>query len=325
MTRAVLIAGVLFATCGNSPAFAWGCQGHRTVAILAERIVDAKTRQAVRDVLVASPIDPALERFCFPKDPDPIVDAATWADDVRGVMHETAEWHFIDYPLTIDARQAGFTKFCPGGNCVIDAIVTQFKKLRASSDKTEKANALRFLIHFVGDVHQPLHSVTNGDRGGNCVPITYFGETPTTKNHGGSFSPNLHHIWDTETIVRFMTAQKLKTNAALAQRIIDDGLVPTGVKAATPTIARVRGWAEASNAAAKTIGYGKLLPLIADEPILTQPLLSCTGNTKIGDRMMQLHESLDAPYEAETMPVIEKQLALAGQRLAAVLKAAFAN
>jgi len=240
-------------------------------------------------------------------------------------MKETAEWHFIDYPLSVDAGQAGFAKFCAAGNCVIDAIVNQFKKLKTSPDKTEKANALRFLIHFVGDVHQPLHAIDNGDRGGNCIPVTYFGTQPVTTNGGGSFSPNLHHVWDTETIVRFVKAQKLSGNAALAQRIIDDGLVPKSVKAATPTTARVRAWAEASNSAAKQVGYGKLSKMIPPEPVLTKPLFSCTGNNKIGDRMAQLQERVDASYEAESMPVIEKQLALAGQRLAAVLEAAFAN
>lgn len=324
MTRALLFTGVLLATCGSTPAFAWGCQGHRTVAILAERIVDAKTRQAVKAVLVASPIAAGLDRFCLPEDPDPIVDAATWADDVRDVMKETAEWHFINYPLSVDAGQAGFAKFCAGGNCVIDAIVNQFRKLRMSPDRTGKANALRFLIHFVGDVHQPLHAITNGDRGANCVPITYFG-TQAVTTHGGGFSPNLHHIWDTETIVRFMKAQKLWSNSALAQKIVDDGLVPTSVKPSAPTTATVRAWAEASNSAAKQVGYGKLSKMIPPEPVLTKPLFSCTANNKIGDRMAQLQERVDASYEAESMPIIEKQLALAGQRLAAVLEAAFAN
>ena len=85
MTRALFFVAFLLTTCGSGSAFACGCQGHRTVAILAERIVDFKTRQAVKAVLVASPIDPALDRFCFPKDSDPIVDGATWADDVRDV------------------------------------------------------------------------------------------------------------------------------------------------------------------------------------------------------------------------------------------------
>ena len=97
------------------------------------------------------------------------------------------------------------------------------------------------------------------------------------------------------------------------------------MKAKAPTTATVRAWAEAANAAAKQIGYGKLSNMVTEEPILTKPLLSCTGNKKIGDRMKQLQERVDASYEAESMPVIEKQIALAGQRLAIVLEAAFAN
>ena len=318
MRRTLLLAAILLTTCGARPAFAWGCQGHRTVAILAERLIGTTRVQAMRAVLAASPIAPGLQRFCFPIQPDPVVDQATWADDVRDAV--TGEWHFIDYPRSVDAHQTDFKRFCAGGNCVIDAIVDQFKRLTTSSDKTERANALRFVIHFVGDVHQPMHAITNGDRGGNCLPITYFGEAPAPKGTG--FTPNLHHIWDTGTIVRFMKAQHLANNDALAQRIINDGLLAKTVKASAPTTPAVLGWARESNALAKD-GYSKLATAVPEEPVLTQVLRTCAGNNNVGARMLQLHESVDAPYEASSLPVIEKQLALAGQRLAAVLKAAF--
>src|SRR5579885_3812374 len=58
--------------------------------------------------------------------------------------------------------------------------------------------AARFVIHFLGDIHQPLHSSNNGDRGGNCVPLKYLRRNPHQWH--GSYSPNLHHIWDTELV-----------------------------------------------------------------------------------------------------------------------------
>ena len=66
-----------------------------------------------------------------------------------------------------------------------------------------RADALRFIIHFVGDLHQPLHCVSNNDMGGNCVPVDFFGNPPVEKNpQYESYAPNLHAIWDSAIIQR---------------------------------------------------------------------------------------------------------------------------
>src|SRR5260370_10458389 len=76
-----------------------------------------------------------------------------------------------------------------------------------SADSLKRAEAIRYLIHFVGDLHQPLHAITNADTGGNCVPVRYFHHEPLPnplQPERGAYSPNLHQIWDAEIVERDM-------------------------------------------------------------------------------------------------------------------------
>jgi len=275
----------------------------------------------VKAVLTASPIDAALERFCSPVPTDIIADVATWADDFRDVEPQTAAWHFIDFPRSLGANTTDHTPFCPHGDCIIAVIVKQFDVLRTSSNATLTANALRFIIHFMGDLHQPLHTISNGDRGGNCLPITYFGQAPQ-EGDNASFRPNLHNIWDTETIRRLMNSEGLADAQALANRAAGNSL-PTSVAALTPTTTRIRSWARGSNEVARMVTYGRLPVNPPMEPASAAMIASCADNNQVSHRMAQLHETLADSYHEATVPVILSQLRLAGQRLASVLKAAF--
>src|SRR5258708_17259859 len=169
---------VLMLLAAARSSYAWGCDGHRAIAILAERYAKPAAVAAAKALLAAHPIDPSLSRFCGPFPGDPIVDAATWADDYRNIDQSTAAWHFIDFPLATANAAPQFQTYCPSGQCVVAQIVEQFAIARTSSSAEARATALRYLIHFIGDVHQPLHAIANGDRGGNCVPVTYFGRSP---------------------------------------------------------------------------------------------------------------------------------------------------
>ena len=75
-------------------------------------------------------------------------------------------------------------------------------------DPLKRAEALRFLIHFVGDIHQPLHAITNNDQGGNCVPVAYFDDLPQLRNpQTESYAPNLHGVWDTNILASISTGK----------------------------------------------------------------------------------------------------------------------
>jgi hypothetical protein len=322
MRRTAAMAAVLLTTAGCSEAFAWGCEGHRAVAMLAERLLPTATRSAVTAVLRESPGDPGLKRVCDPVPSDLIADVATWADDERTADPATGGWHFINFPRSLGSNTSSYKKYCAGGNCAIDAIVAQFQTLKTSSSATRKANALRFVIHLVGDLHQPLHAITNGDRGGNCVPVWYFGQPPQEDDRG-NFTPNLHAVWDSATIRTLMTKRGLPDARALADHIAGLGGFPHSVTAAAATSELVASWARDANAHARTVAYGRLPVGAPLEPATAITLTSCADNHDVVHRMLALRDRIDDAYEQASVPVITGQLRLAAIHLAQLLKAAF--
>jgi hypothetical protein len=319
--RRILFLLVMLAA-SRSSAFAWGCDGHRTVALIAERYARPSAVAAAKALLAAHPMDATPGQFCGPFPGDPIVEAATWADDFRPVDPSTGPWHFIDFPLASADATSHFQSFCPGGQCVVAQIAQQYAIARTSSDPAARARALRFLIHLIGDLHQPLHAITNGDRGGNCVPVTYFGDAPADRNANGNFSPNLHGVWDTGGVTHLMKALGAASPAALAAKLAP-GASPAQVGAQMPTVERALSWAAQTNALAKSITYGKLPKAVPVEPASQFTLASCSDNNNVGQRMLALNEVLGAEYEAAARPVVRTQLVNAGKRLAAALDALF--
>jgi hypothetical protein len=292
------------------------------VVFIAERVLSATTLGSVRSTLAAAPIDPSLRRFCDPVPDDAIADTSTWADDYRDVDATTAGWHFIDVPRGVTLSRSNARMYCPSGNCATEAITTQFRALITASDPAVKGNALRFLLHFVGDLHQPLHVTSNGDRGGNCVPVTYYDRVPQ-QGANGDFSPNLHSVWDTSTILTLMATRGLADARALAGYIVAQRPLPAAVAPSEPTRTVVTKWARESHALAERVVYPRLPVSLRVEPASAARLTSCTGNRDIVHRMLAKHEVIDAAYERASIPVIVDQLRLAGIRLAMVLKAAY--
>ncbi len=293
--------------------------------MLTERLLDPATARAASALLAASPVDPGLERFCDPVPADPIADQSTWADDVRTAEPATGRWHFIDLPLALETRTAGTTAyrpFCARGACIVEAIPAQFRRLRSSRQVAERAAALRFLIHLVADVHQPLHAATNGDRGGNCLPVRYYRQAPK-EGERGSFTPNLHTVWDGGSIRTLMARERLGDARALADFIARLRPLPAAVSAQEPTPARVLDWAEEASGVAKDVAYGRLPQPVPIEPVDAVGLGSCQDNRDVGRRMRALNERIGAAYERTAIPVLLGQLRLAAIRLAETLKAAF--
>lgn len=170
--RLVFLFAALLA--GSFPARAWGPHGHQTVAELADRQL-RPVAQAEVARLLAGEQTPTL------------AGVADWADDLRARESGTSRtnrWHYVNFK----GDGCGYVpvRDCPDGNCVIAAINRNFLALadRARPD-AERRDALKFLVHFVGDVHQPLHASPVDDEGGNEFQISYGGK--------GS---NLHQAWD---------------------------------------------------------------------------------------------------------------------------------
>ena len=157
------LAGLLLALAMCPSARAWGCEGHEIIAYVAEAHLTPRARATALKILAASPIDRSLSRYCQPRSSNPFADASTWADDFRSQHPETAPWHFIDIPR--GARKGPLAPYCPPATgCVVSALAAQLRILKnPESSAAARADALRFIIHFVGDIHQPLHYTINND------------------------------------------------------------------------------------------------------------------------------------------------------------------
>lgn len=341
--RPVLFLLALFAlTFVLCPAArAWGCEGHQIIAYIAEAHLNPHARAAALKVLAAGPIDPQLSRYCQPVSEDPFADASTWADDFRSQHPETGPWHFIDIPR--GAHKGPLARYCaPATGCVVNALEVQLRILKnPKSSASDRADALRFIIHLVGDIHQPLHDTTNNDEGGNCVPVEFFSELPKeTNTERESFEPNLHWVWDVGLI------DHLDNRGASPQPNSQAGprdTVPRpgsaafrlGERETTQLAATIdrqfrtqislwqsqpldfSAWAWEGHALANSVAYGKLPHAIPIEP--PRSVGSCADDNHVALRMLRLNENLGAGYESVAAPVVQQQLAKAGVRLAALL------
>jgi hypothetical protein len=313
MIRLILIS---VGAVGLAPAaWGWGCKGHQVVALIAEKRLNPRARLMVAQILDTSPINPELPRFCGESGPDAFADSSTWADDERSVRPDTAGWHFLDIPR--GAPRGDFARYCPTSTgCVTSALAEQLAVLRnPSASDQARADALRYVIHFIGDLHQPLHATTNDDRGGNCVPVAFFDRVPEETNPvKEDYRPNLHGIWDTDIIEHF-------TKGQTAQQIADQ--LESKFKAQIPSWdsgpVDLASWAWESHQAAEDTVYGDLPVKVAIET--PREVNTCADDDHISTRMLKLHEQLGGDYQKATESVIQERLTKAGVRLAAVLNA----
>ena len=215
-----------------APAYPWGREGHRLVALVAA------------DHL--SPVAADNVRFLLGR--DSMADIASFADDYRADHPETAGWHFVDIPgieksyvRERDCPVAPVSDANPNGkwrDCAVDRIFFLTDRLKNRElAKTEKILDLKMLIHLVGDLHQPFHAIGDS-RGGNNLKVSEFG----TKQCGERQACNLHATWD-EGLINHRRLSERAYLAVLEQQITDLKLAakPDGTPIA---------WANASHRAA---------------------------------------------------------------------------
>jgi S1/P1 Nuclease len=309
---AVLFASWL-APVATPYTWAWGCKGHQIVALIAERHLIPPARAMAMQILAAGPISPELRRYCGDSGLDRFADSSTWADDERSVRPETGGWHFIDIPR--GAPKGDLSQYCPPRTgCLTTAIADQLAVLRSSDASAQaRADALRYIIHFVADLHQPLHTTTNDDRGGNCVPVAFFDRAPEETNRAREdYKPNLHGVWDTNIIERFAAGRT-------AQQIADglDVKFKAQISAWAFEPVDVTAWVWESHEIAESVVYGDLPTKDAIET--PREVNTCADDDHIAARMLKLREQIGQDYEKAAEPAVEEQLAKAGARLAAVL------
>jgi len=258
-------------------AHAWGNTGHKLVARVAEAYLTPAARAQITSLLSGDPAGKTLPGV------------AVWADKIkeapRDGLKNTRQWHFVDIPrkeTNYDAARD--CKASDEGDCVIQAIDRERTVLADThASASDRRDALKFIVHLVGDLHQPLHCSNDNDRGGNDEPCSFNG-----------LVTNLHSVWDTDIINAAALADHL-TDIAYAKRLVKS--LPADVS--TIQSGSTTDWALEAHRLADTNAY--------DIP-------PATGSPK-------LHR-LKHAYLTKNRPVVEAQLAKAGARLAGILNAA---
>jgi len=151
----------------------WYAEGHRLIARIAESRLTPHTAQVVRSILAGQSM----------------AAASTWADDIKNQRPQTKPVHFVNIPLEATSYDPTASQ-CGTGHCIIAELQRDRQVLTDSgSTDVERAEALRFLIHLIGDLHQPLHVADHNDHGGNDRNVMLRGEWF-----------DLHQVWDGELI-----------------------------------------------------------------------------------------------------------------------------
>jgi hypothetical protein len=190
---------LLFVPASISNVLGWGLEGHGVVAEIAEQFLEVATVRQVRDLL-------ALENVTT------LANVSIWADQIRLQRPETAPWHFVDIPIhPPPGTLAGYDpqRDCPQGNCVV-AKIDQLAGILSDRNAAprQRIEALKFLVHFVADIHQPLHCADDHDAGGNGVRVEFSGR-PTT----------LHALWDTDILALTVKGDERRYALTLARSI----------------------------------------------------------------------------------------------------------
>jgi S1/P1 Nuclease len=271
MAMAVLLLVVL-----TESAWAWGSDGHAIVAEVAQRRLTPGA---------AKMVDRLLGRG------HSLASVASWADDVRDKRPNTKQWHFVDIPVD-DTRYDPKTECAPSdqGDCIIAELVRLKQDLRCGSSARRRQEALKFTVHFVGDIHQPLHTVAE-EVGGNKIDVQVWmrGLKCTGSCQPKSFASNFHAAWDVDLIqatvwdwgayVDRLESRWLKSSDARGK----DGGTPLQ-------------WALETHDVAKTVWH-----------------------------RLPTDHVLDDAYYLDVLPIIDRQLGVAGLRLARFLNEAYAS
>lgn len=283
--------------CCSVPAFCWWETGHQVIA----RLAAAQLTPAAR-IRLARILD-------VPADPDSIANAlaraSTWADETR-TQTGTGAWHYID--LALQDTEADIPKRCPQDNCAPARIHLFAAQLASPASEPHAGaahgetrlsdlDALRYLVHLVGDIHQPLHAISDADLGGNCEKL----QPPIGK------AKNLHAFWDGE-IIEQMDVSEQSLAADLEHEV-------AGLNAQQQhemTVGSQNDWAWESHEIAVKDIYGKLhIPVEG-------AVFPATCSEAPGE-ITDFHPQIDGLYIDSMKPVVRLQLERAGLRLARLL------
>lgn len=272
MKGALRMLAAMATTAFAGAAHGWGADGHSIVAELAQRRLTPEARAHV-EALLGSGHSLASE--------------GVWADDVRAARPETFNWHFIGIPIAeTDYDESAVCPPTPKGDCVVAELERLRSQLKCGGENARR-EALKFAVHFIADLHQPLHTVAE-EQGGNGINVdveVHPQRCPRCmpKRTGD----NLHAVWDTAIITNTVWGWGGYLDRLDAWLASGEA---RGAEAGTP-----RDWALETHREAR-----RIWPLLRDDHVID-----------------------DAYYRA-ALPVVDRQLARAGVRLARFLNDGYA-
>lgn len=227
---------------------------------------------------------------------DALAQGSTWADEIKKDTH-TDNWHFVD--LAIQDSRADIAKRCKDDDCVVARVRLFTAQLTAqkADGRWSELDALRFLVHFIGDVHQPLHAISDADLGGNCERI----DPPINE------AKSIHGLWD-GGIVNALEA----SDTTLASRI--DSYIASLSEGERKDFSSgtMEDWTWESHELARKVIYARL-------GIPTEPVSFPNGCAEAPTEITGFKAPVDSLYVDDMKPIVRDQLAKAGLRLARVL------
>jgi hypothetical protein len=262
-------------------ARAWGPLGHRTIGAIADQLLDDQARAAVADLLADD-----LDAHGHPSHRTTLEAVSNWADEIRGTPASHPAWHYDNAPVCGSEPRS---KYCRDGQCAtvqLERLINVVANPRATH--RERNEALKWIVHLVGDIHQPLHAADNRDEGGNAVAVVLAGVHTRGRTE-------LHGVWDNQLVrLALGTRNTRRPPANLAALTVSAEAVHHRRGQGNP-----QSWAAESNGLARLVAYH-------------YPEFACGT---VPRRVVVLN----AAYQRAAEQVVREQLLLAGARLAALL------
>jgi hypothetical protein len=264
-----------------APVSAWGPQGHRTVGAIADRLLDPAARAVVAELLAHD-----LDKFGNPSGRTTLESVSVWADEIRATPASHPRWHYDNLPVCGAVVQPLRCRDEECNTAQLRRLVGVLADTRAAP--RERNEALKWLVHLVGDIHQPLHAADNSDRGGNDVRVALAG----IRTRGRM---SLHGAWDNELVqLALQSRSRQRPPADIAALAGEARALGGRLGQGSPD-----SWALESNQLARQVAYAF-------------PGFVCNG---VPPGIV----ILDDTYQARSERVVRERLLLAGARLAVLL------
>jgi hypothetical protein len=266
---------------GTGSAHAWGPQGHRTVGAIADQLLAPQAHELIAQLLAGD-----LDKYGTLSGRTNLEQVSVWADELHGTPGAHGTWHYDNAPV---CGREPKQDYCRAGDCNSEQLKRMLLVLGdRRADARRRNEALKWVVHLVADLHQPLHGADNGDRGGNEVQVALEG----VRTRGRI---SLHKAWDADLVQRALNASNrqqpppdLAAWARAAQQLLGEA------GPGTPD-----GWASESNNLARNVAYH---------------YAGFACNTRPYGIIV-----LDRQYVADAQALVRERLLLAGARLADLL------